>query len=64
MITIYDNVDGMLVARSGEAAITAATVWIDLFHPTREEATRVEQALGILVPRRRRMSAAPRGRAS
>ena len=56
MITIYDNVDGLLVARSGEVAITAATVWIDLFHPTREEDTRVEQALGILVPTREEMS--------
>lgn len=56
MMTIYDNVDGVLVARSAPAEITAQTVWIDLYRPTREEDTGVEQALGVLVPTREEMS--------
>lgn len=56
MITIYDNVDGALVERGQGAEITEATVWVDLYRPTREEDTRVEQALGILVPTREEMS--------
>ncbi len=56
MMTIYDSVDGVLVARSADAEITAQTVWIDLFRPTREEDVRVEQAFGISVPTREEMS--------
>ncbi|MDX2201139.1 MAG: magnesium transporter CorA family protein [Hyphomicrobiaceae bacterium] len=56
MMTIYDSVDGVLVAREPSAAISERTVWIDLFRPTREEDEAVEQALGVLVPTREEMS--------
>lgn len=56
MLTVYDAVDGMLVKRDGPAAITPATVWIDMFNPTREEDVLVEHALSILVPTREEMS--------
>ncbi len=56
MLTVYDTIDGLLVKRDGATAISPATVWIDLFNPTREEDARVEQALSILVPTREEMS--------
>jgi magnesium transporter len=56
MLTAYDAVDGVIVKREGATSITPATVWIDMFNPTREEDALVEQALSILVPTREEMS--------
>ena len=56
MMTVYDSVDGVLVARGAGVPITEHTVWIDLYRPTREEDTSVEQALGVSVPTREEMS--------
>jgi magnesium transporter len=56
MLTVYDSVNGVLVKREGPAPITSATVWVDLFNPTRDEDLLVEQALSILVPTREEMS--------
>ena len=57
MLTVYDAVDGVLVAREGgRPEITAKTIWIDLHHPTKEEETAVEKALGLLVPTREEMA--------
>lgn len=55
MMTLYSSIDGTLV-RQGVSEITATTVWIDLFEPTREEEVAVEKALGIAVPTREEMS--------
>jgi magnesium transporter len=56
MLTVYDSVNGVLIKREGAAPITSATVWVDLFNPTRDEDLLVEQALSILVPTREEMS--------
>jgi len=56
MLTVYDAADGVLIKREGSASISPATVWIDLFNPTKEEDLSVEQALAILVPTREEMS--------
>jgi magnesium transporter len=56
MLTVYDAVDGALIAREGLPEITGATVWIDLLNPTREEDALVERAVGIAVPTREEMS--------
>jgi magnesium transporter len=56
MLTIYDAADGVLIKREGSASISPATVWIDLFNPTKDEDLQVEQALAISVPTREEMS--------
>jgi len=56
MLTIYDAVDGVLIKREGGASVSPATVWIDLFNPTKDEDLEVEQALAISVPTREEMS--------
>ncbi len=55
MLTFYDSQNGILVKREDGAAITDATVWIDLLRPTRDEDSLVEQALGIAIPTREEM---------
>jgi magnesium transporter len=53
MLVIYDaNTAGALNKREGLAAISDATVWIDLINPTAEEDKHVEAALGIEIPTR------------
>jgi len=56
MLTIYDAADGVLIKREGAASISPATVWIDLFNPTKGEDQQVEQALTISIPTREEMS--------
>ncbi len=57
MLTVYDAVDGILVKRDGGVAeINASTVWIDLHHPTKEEESAVEKAVGLMVPTREEMA--------
>ena len=56
MLTIYDAVDGVLVKRDPATPITSATVWIDLYKPTKDEDVLVERALSIAVPTREEMS--------
>ena len=56
MLTVYDSIEGVLVKREGVPAITPASVWIDLFNPTRDEDLMVERALTISVPTREEMS--------
>ena len=56
MITIYDSVEGVLVQRNAATPISNATIWIDLYKPSKEEDLLVEQALGISVPTREEMS--------
>ena len=56
MLTVYQAVDGVLVAREGASAITDATVWVDMMNPTRDEDRVVEQALAIAVPTREEMA--------
>lgn len=56
MLTVYDAADSVLVKREGPSAINGATVWIDLFNPTKDEDHLVEQALSISVPTREEMS--------
>jgi hypothetical protein len=55
MLAIYDQQGPGLVKRDGMAAITDASVWIDLLNPTAEEDLFVEKALGISVPTRAEM---------
>jgi magnesium transporter len=56
MLTVYDAADGVLVRREGAPVIDAATVWIDLLNPSKDEDLVVEQALSISVPTREEMS--------
>ena len=56
MLTVYDAADGVLIKREGSSSISPATVWIDLFNPTKDEDLSVEQALAISVPTREEMS--------
>lgn len=54
MITFYD-LAGQCLSRRQDAAITDATVWIDLFNPTGTEEELVEKAVAIDVPTRAEM---------
>jgi magnesium transporter len=56
MLTIYDAADGVLTKRDGASSVTPATVWVDLFNPTKDEDALVEQALGVSVPTREEMA--------
>lgn len=50
MLTVYDAVEGALVARDPAAGVAKAAVWIDLLKPSREEDLAVERALSISIP--------------
>jgi magnesium transporter len=55
MMFLYDASGGCLVKREATANVESATVWIDLLHPTDQEETDLEKALGIDVPTRAEM---------
>ncbi|MTJ05838.1 MAG: magnesium/cobalt transporter CorA [Sediminimonas qiaohouensis] len=55
MITSYAAADGHLVAQDSLLRNSDALVWIDLFNPTHQEETELEDFLGINVPTREEM---------
>ena len=50
MLTVYDAVEGALVARDPALGPSKTAVWIDLLKPSKEEDQQVERALSISIP--------------